>query len=508
MSIRSWKEQDYLDNIPEGYTLIELNMKEKYIIYKHNCCGNEMKKTLVLFKTRTGCNNKQCVVITRNKVVKEKYGTDNAFQSEIIKQKIKETNLKKYGCENPAQNEEVKKKYMNTQKERYGGTGLAGKETKQKAKDTIKEKYGVNNVMEIPGAKEKVSKSLLAKHLKQLLENMTTCKPLFDLTDYKGMWEEHEWQCTKCGEIFKDTVVQWRVPRCLKCYPLKGSSQMESEIVSWLENDFKLNIERNYVIECNNKKYECDILLKDFNLGIEINGLYWHSEIAGNRGEKYHLEKTNSFESKGIRIIHIWDIEWVYKQNIVKSLIKSVINKINTIIYARNCDIKKLQYSEIKEFLEENHMQGSFPSSINIGLFFNNELIQVGTFSKSRYNNNYNYELIRLCSKLDTSIIGGFSKILSYFKNNFSGSIVSYVDRRFFNGNGYLKVGFEKIGISNPNYYYTKDHKFLESRLSYQKHKLKDKLEKFDESLTEWENMQANGYDRIWDCGNYIFVLK
>ena len=45
-------------------------------------------------------------------------------------------------------------------------------------------------------------------------------------------------------------------------------------------------------------------------------------------------------------------------------------------------------------------------------------------------------------------------------------------------------------------------------RSSYQKHKLEKLLPIFESSMTEWENMQANGYDRIWDCGNDVWVWK
>ena len=31
-------------------------------------------------------------------------------------------------------------------------------------------------------------------------------------------------------------------------------------------------------------------------------------------------------------------------------------------------------------------------------------------------------------------------------------------------------------------------------------------MDKFDESKSEWQNMQDNGYDRIFDCGNLVFV--
>jgi hypothetical protein len=46
------------------------------------------------------------------------------------------------------------------------------------------------------------------------------------------------------------------------------------------------------------------------------------------------------------------------------------------------------------------------------------------------------------------------------------------------------------------------------SRLKCQKHKLQNILETFDPSLTEWENLQLNDYDRIWDCGVLTYVWK
>jgi hypothetical protein len=105
--------------------------------------------------------------------------------------------------------------------------------------------------------------------------------------------------------------------------------------------------------------------------------------------------------------------------------------------------------------------------------------------------------------------MGGASKLWSYFvKNHNPKSVITYADRRYSDGTFYEKIGFKKIGISKPNYFYFKNTINLLSRLNFQKNKLSGKLEKFDACLTEWENMQLNGYDRIWDCGNHVFVWK
>jgi hypothetical protein len=121
-------------------------------------------------------------------------------------------------------------------------------------------------------------------------------------------------------------------------------------------------------------------------------------------------------------------------------------------------------------------------------------------------NKNYDYEIARFCNKLNTSVIGGFSKLFNYFVKNYEFSnIITYADKRISNGGLYQNNGFTLLRESEPNYFYTKDYKLLESRNKYQKHKLKELLPNYNSELTEWENMQLHGYDRIWDCGNYVF---
>lgn len=66
----------------------------------------------------------------------------------------------------------------------------------------------------------------------------------------------------------------------------------------------------------------------------------------------------------------------------------------------------------------------------------------------------------------------------------------------------------EELGIDQTTLcrYYRKGYQLLESRIKYQKHKLLKLLKAFSPSLTEWENMKNNGYDRIWDCGNDVWI--
>ena len=93
---------------------------------------------------------------------------------------------------------------------------------------------------------------------------------------------------------------------------------------------------------------EIDIYIPEIKLGIEFNGLYWHSEEGG-KDSKYHLNKTELCESNGIKLIHIFEDEWLYKKNIVKSRLKNILGLTENKIYARKCEIKEISSRDSKE---------------------------------------------------------------------------------------------------------------------------------------------------------------
>ena len=194
------------------------------------------------------------------------------------------------------------------------------------------------------------------------------------------------------------------------------------------------------------------------------------------------------------------------KKEIVKSVLRSKLGKSLHSIYARKCKLSEVSQQEATIFLNKNHIQGSKNSSVRLGLYQQGELVSLMTFSKR--NKKADWELDRFCSKLNTSVVGGASRLLKWFRLSYTGSIITYCDRRYSNGKFYEKLGFELSHISKPNYWYTKHYQFLESRNKYQKHKLTNLLEKVDYSLTEWENMKNHGFDKIYDCGNYVFILN
>ena len=470
----------------------------------------------------------------------ERYGTEFPVQSNEIREKIKRTNLERYGSENLFNCKEIREKIKNTNLERYGtenpGSSILIKEKKRK---NCLEKYGVSNCLKIDSVREKSKKTNLKKYgvenilqLKTVrekgVENLRKSKsmksynhivndwkeyviPLFTFQEYEGYEKEYRWKCSKCGNEFSskiyttDYLKDRFIPRCLKCFPyFYGNSRLEHEVSDFIK-ELGFNVienERELI-----KPYELDIVIPGKNVAIEFDGLYWHSEIK--RDSNYHLKKTELCISKDIHLIHIFENEWNEKNEIVKDRIKSILGSYDSVIYARQCEIRDISSTVSNNFLEENHLQGKDNSKIRLGLFYKNSLVSVMTFGKPRFNKKYEVELIRFCNKLGYKIIGGASKLLNFFIKKFNPrSIISYADRRYSTGNLYDKLGFKLIGISRPNYFWFKGTLFY-TRYQTQKHKLKKLLgDDFNPELSESENMISNGFHKIYDCGNLIFVYK
>ena len=299
--------------------------------------------------------------------------------------------------------------------------------------------------------------------------------------------------------------------KCPKCYPIRSKKQYE--IYNWLKDKIECKFNDRQFL----KPKELDILTDTF--AIEYDSLMFHSFGKSSmnmfentvENKNAHLDKTNSCEDKDIQLFRIFSTEWINNEVIWKSVINSKIGNTER-IFARKCQLRELTSKEAKDFCNNNHLQGYINSSIRIGLYYNNELVSLMTFGKSRrskWKGTNNYELYRFCSKLNTTIIGGASKLIKYFETNYKPkSLISYANRRWSTGNVYEKLGFEFIENTSPNYYYFKggDDTKLLSREQFQKHKLKDKLDIFDPELTETENMYNNSYRKIYDCGNKIYI--
>lgn len=319
---------------------------------------------------------------------------------------------------------------------------------------------------------------------------------VFNLTPMTFICEDH-------GEFEMTPVNMIRGCRCGACNSM--SSKPEQLVVDTLPPNISLrrNIKRFL------GSYELDIFLPDQMIGVEVNGVNWHSDRSKDRN--YHLNKTVLAKDKGIHLYHFWDTEVNEKLHIIQSMLKTKIG-ISNKIFARQTSIKEIDSETARMFIHSNHIQDS-QSVIGkhaFGLYDKETLVSVMTFGSSRFNKDVDFELIRFCSLLNTVVVGGASKLLKHARKTlgYDKSIISYANRRWSDGNLYKKLGFKHTHDSTPGYYYTNGNNLI-SRMQAQKHKLPELLgSKFDSNKTEEENMALAGWYRCYDCGNMVFVLR
>ena len=256
---------------------------------------------------------------------------------------------------------------------------------------------------------------------------------------------------------------------------------------------------------------ELDIYVPSKKLAVEYDGLYWHSE-ASEKDSGYHLWKTEECAKQDIRLIHIFEDEWLEKKDIVKSRLRSLFGVTKKTLYARKCDVQVVKGSVAQKFLEDNHIQGRCKGMFHYGLFYDDELVSLMTFGKMRqqrkYHSDYDscYELLRFCSKLNTNVVGAAGRLLKAFLRDLQPSeVVSYADKRWSQGNLYKRLGFEHTHDSRPNYSYVVGLT-RKNRFKYRKSELVK--EGYNPNKSEHEIMLERGIYRIYDCGTMVFKLK
>jgi len=434
-----------------------------------------------------------------------KFGVANPFQSEDIKTKIKNTNILRYGVDNPMQSKEINDKMHETILVKYGSAhALQNNEILSSMQHTMLDRYGGASTMSSDLLRAKAQKTNIIKYGIEFPSCNHITEENYNLLN-NAAWLDEQNKTKSVKELMTQlgvgqSVINSRY-RKYGIIPTKfKNSALENEVCKFLDS-LGLTYIRNDRTILNGK--EIDIFIPLHNLAIECNGSYWHAELQG-KGNKYHLSKTDGCEIQEINLLHIWEHEWELKQEIIKSILSSRVGKYKR-IYGRKCVIRNVSTAEERKFLNLNHIQGYCQSSVAIGLYYEGTLVSLMTFGKNRFRKS-STELLRYCNIINTSVLGASSKLFStYIKMYEPVEIISYSHCDKFTGNMYKVLNFSHMYRSAPAYYYTKDYTNFENRMKYQKHKLPKLLEAFDANLTEWQNMQNNGYDRIWDCGNDVW---
>lgn len=359
-------------------------------------------------------------------------------------------------------------------------------------KDTCMRLYGEVTANKISNPREAWQIEIVhdrEKFIKFVQTNFSYKPTIYQLVDNLGINASSVGRCIKELDISEYVDIK----------PLH--SRYETEILSYIKEIYSGEVIHGDRVILNGR--ELDIYIPEKKIAIEFNGTYWHSTVFKDR--KYHQQKTIDCAKRGIRLIHIFEYEWVEleKQDKLKRLLKTSILGNKSVKYARQlkvCDISNVQ---AYEFLDKYHLQNHSNSTVNIGLIEEDSIIGVLTLGKPRFNNDFTYEIHRLAFKDNTTVVGGIEKLFKYFIDTYSpDSIVTYSDISKFTGNSYLKLGFKVDDITEPNYIWTNPYTGVTySRYQTQKHKLLEKGFGTEEQ-TEDEIMYNMNFFKIYDSGN------
>lgn len=503
--------------------------------------------------------NKDKSTIQKQRVtnLKEKYGVENVYQLDKSKDKIKQTKLERYGDENfnnyKKHQETMLKQYgvkssfsLELTKQiilnKYNGIGFGSNQIAAKAKQTNLERYGVKYAMQndkilaksIETQKMK-NNGVLAwnteKALNTKINKYGTISGFNSKKTLSTMTKRYGARYTVHSKELFDKMKHTNLERygveyaCLtdNCINNNGHTISKTNLKF---QKYLLDNEIQSELEFRVKNQSFDLHIKNSNILIEINPTYTHnstkaphfSKNAEPTPQDYHYNKCRFAIDNGYELISIF--EWMNLDKVL-DIIKAKLHRLDIRIGANKCKVKEITQKEANLFLDEYHIQGAANSqSVCIGLFYKDELVQVQTFGKPRYNKNIDWEAIRLASKHNTYIIGGVSKGFKYFVDKYNPqTIISYNSLNISTGKtddaqGFKLKGFSKsqgiwINTKHNNYpRYIRNSSLRTLGIDKVLGVPADRFPDYDGTY-ETSNealIIREGYVKVYDCGNVTYL--
>lgn len=507
---------------------------------KCRVCGNDIEYICSPKEKPSYCS-KQCRNRGHEQTVMERYGVKNVSELQSVRDKISERskskevsekrrkhNFEKWGVENVSQNDEIRKKLSAVMKT---------EEYLENRKKTCIEKYGFDSPSKSEQVKKKRAITCIQRYgceghtnsrefyQKKLLDGSKVDDFMLFREDPASYIESHYTEYPIISDLERDlgctNTPIYDILTKHDCRHLvhHTNSQIEEEVYKFLQR----YIDPSRIIRRDRKAIkpkEIDLYIPDLRFGIECNPAATHNSTITLFDDKpvpnnYHQMKSRLCQEQSIQLFHLFGYEWKHKRNIVESMIRYHLYSIDEVIGARNCYVDEVSAEMCRNFLNENHLQGSMNGSIRLGLKLKktDELVSLMVFTKMRPTigtlKNYSemdYELARFCSKLNTSVAGGANKLFKYFVENYHPSkVVSFSDVAHTSGKLYEVLGFKRVRQSAPSYHWGDiyDDVWL-NRVNCQKRFLKKLLndECIDiENQTEKQIMESHKFVQVFDCG-------
>jgi len=501
------------------------------------------------------------IIEKRRKNNLEKYGVEHHRKRPEIDEKIRQTNIERYGSPNPFGNSKIRQKARDTFVEKYSNNEDNRRALVDKRKQTSIARYGVEHPMLSNEIRNRLADTMQTRYgVRHALQNT-------DLNDRRKSTNLERYGCeesvvspsirTKIAETIHDrygydnwaksTVSDWAME--ILSDATRFSAELSGMTLDQAKNHLGVSLRTvlNYAskhalrgifsvvkittpeiliktllteligadrFEINRKNIisplELDFFIPGKKLAIEVNGLYWHSEIGGGRGRSYHFTKWKRCLEKNITLLQFSSFEMQNRFELVKSRIKRYLGIPVQVIGARKLLIARLDNYQIeRDFLDEWHLQGSTSNrNFVLAAYHQGEMVAISTWKID----NDVAELVRFATRVDQSYPGLLSRMIKRFIHDtgFFGTIISYSSNNYGSGKLYTSSGFSRIGYTVPGYRYTKDYTDTHSRLEFQKHKLQELFgldAEYVSRRSEWEIMQDVGFDRVWDSGNTKWKL-
>lgn len=498
-------------SIIETIPFIKWNRSMESIVKKYackSCKGKKIKESNLINYGVTSVAKLEVSKKKSKETCLKKYGFDIASKSDVIKLKTMTSNIEKWGVDSPLKNEKIKEKSKKTLLENWGVDNISKSEKIKKIKkSTCLKNWGVESPLHSNEIKEKLKRTNKEKYGSDYF----TKTEIYRKNNYKiandNFYLEYLdkgislFNCDCNGnhkfEITKDVYSkrkEYNIDLCTICNPVNDNKSLkEKKMYDYIKAICDLEVINGF----KDGKMEIDIYIPELKIGFEFNGLYWHSNLF--KEKNFHKNKSEYFQEKGIRIIHIWEDDWDNKRNIIESQIRNLLKKGENRISARNCQVRVINcVKTCRSFLDKNHIQGYVNSNLKLGLFLKEELIGIMTFDhfegrKKMQSDSWN--LNRFCIKTGFSVVGGASKLFSYFLKNIKPKkVISYADLDWSRGDIYYKLGFNLEHQLEPDYKYIIDNKrinksnFRKSRIGISESKLR--------------------ILKIWNCGKLKFNLQ
>lgn len=488
------------DVIPDGFV--------RGMLLSDELKKNRSAKAKETFLKKYGVDNpakSKEVLVKIQKTNLDRYGVECSAQSEVVKEKIKATNLKKYGVEYSFQAEEVKDKIKATSLEMYGVDNPSKSDViKNRIVESNRKNLGVDYPMQ--------SKDVLGKSRVTSLEKYGTEYPnQSDIVKSKidASTLEHYGVNRACKlDEFKQKIVDTNRERYGVDYTcLIYSGKLKG-------NDSSYNRSFAELLDINNITYEREFLLQkysyDFKVGntlIEVDPAATHNTYFSPYGDNridvnYHRDKTRLAKDSGYNVIHIFEWDDINK---VMQLLKNRVT-----VYARKCEVRMVSDVDTGNYLDTYHLQGTCRGQkIRLGLYYDNLLVSLMTFGKSRFNKNCEYELLRYCASYN--VVGGAEKLFKYFVDNYKPrSIVSYCDTSKFSGKVYDTLSFEFIKTNKPrkHWYSMKEKRHITDGLLLSQGYDRLFKENHGKGTSNEELILARGYLPVYDCGQATYIWR